>query len=154
MCVCVCARVRVCSSQFQAFERGRPSTCVYVGAGVGEGVWVLPGPGGRGEQIGGASVQFWPGRLVLGAGRAGGALQGGLGEAARQRADGGVGQGGRGEQLVPAADRGGNVQLLQKYLGHSHEALVVHATVVTPHDHLPDAAVLQVVDSFEFDVMQ
>lgn len=42
----------------------------------------------------------------LGAGGAGGALQGGLGEASGQRPDAGVGQGAGGEQLVPAAHHG------------------------------------------------
>lgn len=72
----------------------------------------------------------------LRAGGAGGALQGGLGEAAGQGSDAGVGQGGGWEEFVPARDGAGEIQLLQDDLRHPHEALVVHAPVIAPHDHL------------------
>lgn len=78
------------------------------------------------------------GRLLggLGARGAGGALQGGLGEASGEGSDAGICQRRGREQLVPAADCGGEVQVLQEDLGHSHEALVVHTPVIPPHDNL------------------
>lgn len=72
----------------------------------------------------------------LGARGAGGALQGGLGEASGEGSDAGICQGGGREQLVPAADCGRQVQVLQEDLGHSHEALVVHTPVIPPHYYL------------------
>lgn len=72
----------------------------------------------------------------LGARGAGGALQGGLGEPSGEGSDAGVCQRRGREQLVPAADCGREVQVLQEDLGHSHEALVVHAPVIAPHDYL------------------
>lgn len=72
----------------------------------------------------------------LWAGGTGGALQRGLGEAACQRPNAGVGQRGGGEEFVPARHGAGEVELLQDDLSHAHEALAVHAPVVTPHDHL------------------
>lgn len=85
--------------------------------------WELGGSRGRG-------------RGRLGAGGAGGALQRGLREASGERADAGVCQRGGREQLVPAADAGRQVQVLQQDLGHSHEALVVHTPVIPPHYYL------------------
>lgn len=72
----------------------------------------------------------------LGAWRAGGALQGGLREASGEGSDAGVCQGGGREQLIPAADCGRQVQVLQEDLGHSHEALVVHTPIIPPHYYL------------------
>lgn len=72
----------------------------------------------------------------LGAWGAGGALQRGLGEASGEGSDAGVCQRGGREQLVPAADCCRQVQVLQKDLGHSHEALVVHTPVIPPHNYL------------------
>lgn len=72
----------------------------------------------------------------LGARGAGGALQGGLGEASGEGSDAGICQRGGRKQLVPAADCGREVQVLQEDLGHSHEALVVHTPVIPPHDNL------------------
>lgn len=72
----------------------------------------------------------------LGARGAGGALQGGLGEASGEGSDAGICQRRGREQLVPAADCGREVQVLQEDLGHSHEALVVHTPVIPPHDYL------------------
>ncbi len=72
----------------------------------------------------------------LGARGAGGALERGLGELARQGADAGVRQRGGGEQLVPAAHHRRQIQIIQEDLSHSHETLAVHAAVITPHDHL------------------
>lgn len=74
----------------------------------------------------------------LGAWRAGGALQGGLREASGEGSDAGVCQGGGREQLIPAADCGRQVQVLQEDLGHSHEALVVHTPVIPPHYYLEE----------------
>lgn len=74
----------------------------------------------------------------LGARGAGGALQRGLREASGEGSDAGVCQGGGREQLVPAADCGRQVQVLQKDLGHSHEALVVHTPVIPPHYYLQE----------------
>lgn len=72
----------------------------------------------------------------LGARGAGGALQGGLGEASGEGSNAGICQRRGREQLVPAADCGREVQVLQEDLGHSHEALVVHTPVIPPHDYL------------------
>lgn len=72
----------------------------------------------------------------LGARGAGGALQGGLGEASGEGSDAGICQRRGREQLVPAADCGREVQVLQEDLGHSHEALVVHSPVIPPHNDL------------------
>ena len=72
----------------------------------------------------------------LGARGAGGALQGGLGEASGEWSDAGICQRRGREQLVPAADCGREVQVLQEDLGHSHEALVVHSPIIPPHDNL------------------
>lgn len=72
----------------------------------------------------------------LGARGAGGALQGGLGEASGEGSDAGICQRRGREQLVPATDCGREVQVLQEDLGHSHEALVVHTPVIPPHDNL------------------
>lgn len=74
----------------------------------------------------------------LGARGAGGALQGGLGEASGEGSDAGVCQRGGREQLVPAADCGGQVQVLEEDLGHSHEALVVHTPVIPPNYYLQE----------------
>ena len=73
----------------------------------------------------------------LGARGAGGALQGGLGQAPGEGAERRVCHRGRGEEFVPAGDCSAQVQLVQHDLGHAHEALVVHAAVVSPDDHLP-----------------
>lgn len=72
----------------------------------------------------------------LGARRAGGALQGGLGEASGEGSNAGICQWGGREQLVPATDCGRQVQVLQEDLGHSHEALVVHTPIIPPHYYL------------------
>ena len=79
---------------------------------------------------------MWLSAGCLGARGAGGALQGGLGEASGKGSDAGICQRGGREQLVPAADCGRQVQVLQEDLGHSHEALVVHSPVVPPHYYL------------------
>lgn len=73
----------------------------------------------------------------LGARGAGGTLQGGLGQASGEGSERRVCHGGRGEEFVPAGDGGTQVQLIQHDLGHAHEALVVHAAVVSPDDYLP-----------------
>lgn len=78
----------------------------------------------------------WVSTGCLGARGAGGALQGGLGEAPGEWSDAGICQRGGREQLVPAADGGREVQVLQEDLGHSHEALVVHTPVISPHYYL------------------
>lgn len=80
----------------------------------------------------------WASTRCLGAWGAGGALQGGLGEASGQGSDVVICQRGGREQLVPAADCGRQVQVLQKDLGHSHEALVVHTPVIPPHYYLEE----------------
>lgn len=82
------------------------------------------------------SVCVWVSTRCLGARGAGGALQGGLGEASGEGSDAGICQRRGREQLVPAADCGREVQVLQEDLGHSHEALVVHTPVIPPHDDL------------------
>lgn len=82
------------------------------------------------------STSVWVSAGRLGARGAGGALQGGLGEASGEGSDAGVCQRGGREELVPAAHRGRQVQILQEDLGHSHEALVVHPPVIPPHDDL------------------
>lgn len=74
--------------------------------------------------------------VCLSARGAGGTLQRGLGEASGEGSDAGVCQRRGREQLVPAADCGRQVQVLQKDLGHSHEALVVHSPVIPPYDYL------------------
>lgn len=79
---------------------------------------------------------MWVSTGCLGARGAGGALQGGLGEASGEGSDAGICQRGGREQLVPAADCGRQVQVLQEDLGHSHEALVVHTPVIPPHYYL------------------
>lgn len=76
----------------------------------------------------------------LRAGRAGGALQRGLREASGQGADVGVCQRGGREQLIPAANCGRQVQVLQEDLSHSHEALVVHTPIVPPYYYLHNFA--------------
>lgn len=81
-------------------------------------------------------VRVWVSTGCLGARGAGGALQGGLGEAPGEWSDAGICQRGGREQLVPAADRSREVQVLQEDLGHSHEALVVHPPVISPHYYL------------------
>lgn len=81
---------------------------------------------------------MWVSPGCLGARGAGGALQGGLGETSGEWSDAGVCQRGGREQLVPAADCGRQVQVLQKDLGHSHEALVVHTPVIPPHYYLEE----------------
>lgn len=83
-----------------------------------------------------ACARGWVSTRCLGARGAGGALQGGLGEASGEGSDAGICQRRGREQLVPAADRGREVQVLQEDLGHSHEALVVHTPVIPPHDNL------------------
>lgn len=79
---------------------------------------------------------MWVSTGCLGAGGAGGALQGGLREASGEGSDAGVCQRGGREQLIPATDCGRQVQVLQKDLGHSHEALVVHTPIIPPHYYL------------------
>lgn len=74
----------------------------------------------------------------LGARGAGGALQGRLGEASGEGSDAGVCQRGGRKQLIPAADGGRQVQVLQEDLSHSHEALVVHTSVIPPHYYLEE----------------
>lgn len=82
---------------------------------------------------------MWVSTRCLGARGARGALQGGLGEASGEGSDAGICQRGGREQLVPAADCGGQVQVLEKDLGHSHEALVVHSPVIPPDYYLEES---------------
>lgn len=79
---------------------------------------------------------MWVSTGCLGARGAGGALQGGLGEASGEVSDAGICQRGGREQFVPAADCGRQVQVLEEDLGHSHEALVVHTSVIPPNYYL------------------
>lgn len=115
MCVCVCVCLPVLHFKY--------SRCVYT-VRVSMSAWLCLCP------------CMWVSTGCLGARGAGGALQGGLGEASGEGSDAGVCQRGGREQLVPAADCGRQVQVLQKDLGHSHEALVVHTPVIPPHYYL------------------
>lgn len=48
-------------------------------------------------------------------------------------------QRGAGEQFVPANDNVGEIQGVQVDLGHSHETLALHSSIVTPNCHLQSA---------------
>ncbi len=120
-CVSVCVCVGVCMSTCLALliqSLCIYSTCVHV-------CMTVPVPVHVGV--------YWRG---LGARGAGGAFQGGLGEASGEGSNAGICQRGGREQLIPAADCGRQVQVLQEDLGHSHEALVVHTPVIPPHYYL------------------
>lgn len=74
----------------------------------------------------------------LGTWRTGGTLKGWLRETSGQGSDAGVRPRGGREQLIPATHCSWQVQVLQKDLGHSHEALVVHPPVIAPHNYLSE----------------
>lgn len=128
VCVFACVCLPVLALQIQSLCIY--STCVHVCVTLPVPVRVgSGGGGGRREEVSSG---------CLGARGAGGALQGGLGEASGEGSDAGVCQRGGREQLVPAADCGRQVQVLQEDLGHSHEALVVHTPVIPPHYYLEE----------------
>lgn len=115
LCVCVCVCLPVLHFKY--------SHCVYT-VRVSLSAWLCLWP------------CMWVSTGRLGARGAGGAFQGGLREASGKGSDAGVCQRGGREQLIPATDCGRQVQVLQKDLGHSHEALVVHTPIIPPHDYL------------------
>lgn len=120
-----------CVPALQKKKIGKRSGCVFtvrVSVFACLGAW-LGGTGARGGGGGGVG---------LGAGRAGGALQRRLRQAAGQRADAGLGQRGGREQPEPACSAVLQVQVLQQDLHHPHEALVVHTAVIPPHYHLQE----------------